>query len=712
MKKTLTPSDSPQRWDYKRELEENAYMSPIQKKIITRLHDPSFDPFVLDSAFVNRYSQRKPDFGFNGLGEITYLRSYSRAKPDGKNESWHETISRVVTGTYNLQKRWVLERGLEWSEHMAQESAQEMYDRIWHMKFLPPGRGLWAMGSDPTEERGLYAALNNCGFVSTDNLAVDLAKPFTFLMDMSMLGVGVGFDTKGAGTLLVKGPDKRRDREVFRVPDTREGWVESVKRLVESYFLGISPVSFIYDSIRAKDSSIQGFGGKSSGPGPLAELHEGLIHSLERNVRKPITSRTIVDLQNLIGRCVVSGNVRRSAELALGEADDEEFLDLKNYLRNPERESFGWSSNNSIFAHLGMDYAEPAKRTAANGEPGYAWLENMRAFGRMGDPANHKDFRVKGANPCVEQSLESYELCNLVEAFPARHTDREDFLRTLKFAYLFAKTVALGESHWAETNRVLLRNRRIGASMSGIAQFITQRGIGELRDWSRKGYDTIQHYDKVYSDWLTVPRSIKTTSVKPSGSVSLLAGATPGVHYPESEFYIRRIRIGKNSPMIPILASSGYFVEDDVCDKSSSVVEIPVDVGRLRTVKDVSMWEQFELAAFMQEHWADNQVSCTVSFDPKTEGPQISKALDLFQYRLKAISLLPRTPKGAFPQMPYEAISEEEYLRRKGLLKPLDFSTLDVIDKDEEKFCNNDVCEIKPRTNNSESGLEKSLITV
>ena len=114
------------------------------------------------------------------------------------------------------------------------------------------------------------------------------------------------------------------------------------------------------------------------------------------------------------------------------------------------------------------------------------------------------------------------------------------YFRTLKFAYLYAKTVTLGATHWPLTNRVMLRNRRIGCSMSGIAQFVSQRGLHELREWCRAGYDVIQQHDKIYSDWLAIPLSKKTTSIKPSGTVSLLAGATPGLHYPESQYYYRR----------------------------------------------------------------------------------------------------------------------------------------------------------------------------
>ena len=164
--------------------------------------------FHLTDTFVDKYKRKKAPFGFNGLGELVYNRTYSRLKDNGKNEQWWETVQRVVEGTFNMQKRHIEHNGLGWNAWKAQHSAQEMYDRIFNMKFLPPGRGLWAMGTPITEEKGLHAALNNCAFVSTNNLKDDLAKPFTFLMDASMLGVGVGFDTKGAGQIVIKGPQR------------------------------------------------------------------------------------------------------------------------------------------------------------------------------------------------------------------------------------------------------------------------------------------------------------------------------------------------------------------------------------------------------------------------------------------------------------------------------------------------------------------------
>ena len=654
------------------------------------------EKFKLSEKFIDKYKRKRPPFGFNGLGELVYMRTYSRIKQDGKNERWWETVKRVVEGTYSMQKNHIESYQLGWNPWQAQNSAQEMYERIFNMKFLPPGRGLWAMGTPITEEKNLYAALNNCAFVSTSTLKEDYSKPFTFLMDASMLGVGVGFDTKGAGEIVVKGVNWDRKQEMFQIPDTREGWVESLKLLLESYFHGTAPVGFDYTKIRLAGEPIKGFGGVSSGPEPLKEVHEDIVKVLEDNSGSPITITTIVDIMNLIGKCVVAGNVRRTAEIVFGDPNSKEYLDLKNYKVNPHREQYGWTSNNSIFAELGMDYTDVCKRIVDNGEPGFAWLKNMRKFSRMQNGGDNKDHRVAGGNPCLEQSLESYELCCLVETFPYNHEDLDDYKRTLKYAYLYAKTVTLGKTHWSETNRVMLRNRRIGCSVSGVAQFITKHGMEELRKWLEKGYKTIHEWDKQYSDWFAVPKSIKTTSVKPSGTVSLLVGATPGMHYPESRFYIRRMRLSNHSELIEPLKKAGYKLEPAFgSEDTTMVVEVPVDVGEgIRTAAELSIWEQFSLAAFLQRHWADNQVSCTATFDPETEAEELPHVLNYFQYRLKGISLLPRHELGAYKQMPYEAITEKEYNKQVKKLRHLSFVGVEGEEAEVDKFCNNDICEI------------------
>ena len=684
--------------------------------------DPADDLFVSEQArpgtrfrlsprFLAKYEGTKPPFGFNGLGELVFLRTYSRARPDGQLETWPQTVERVVNGTYNMQKRWIEQHELGWNAWRAQRSAQEMFDRIFHMKFLPPGRGLWAMGSPITEDRQLYAALNNCAFVSTEALREksreDPSRPFCFLMDAAMLGVGVGFDTVAAtvpAPLVVKGPNAALPPLTHVVEDSRQGWVQSLSVLLNAHFLGKAPVHFDYSDIRPAGAPISGFGGVAAGPACLSALHEEVQATLQANAGAPISVTTIVDIMNQVGKCVVSGNVRRTAEIAFGAPDSDEFLDLKSMAVNPHRASWAWTSNNSVFAELGMDYAPAAARIAENGEPGFAWLDNMRAYGRMGDPPNHLDSRAMGGNPCLEQTLESYELCCLVETFPNNHADLADYKRTLKFAYLYAKTVTLGRTHWPLTNRVLLRNRRIGASMSGIAQFVASRGLDELATWADEGYTALQEYDRKYSDWLAIPRSIKTTCIKPSGTVSLLAGATPGMHYPESRFYLRRVRVPNASPLLQPLRQAGYHVEPSVMEPDTAVVSFPIDVGEgVRTAPEVSMWEQLSLAAFLQRHWADNQVSCTVTFDPEREAHHIPHALDFFQYQLKGVSFLPRD-NGSYQQMPYEAISQQQYeeaVARIAQSPPLDFTGATMAPSPAQQavpdlYCEADKCEVRP----------------
>jgi adenosylcobalamin-dependent ribonucleoside-triphosphate reductase len=307
-----------------------------------------------------------------------------------------------------------------------------------------------------------------------------------------------------------------------------------------------------------------------------------------------------------------------------------------------------------------MDYGSIVEKIADNGEPGVIWLDTMRERGRLADPPNHKDNRAMGCNPCAEQTLESFELCCLVETFPAKHDTYEDYQKTLKFAYLYAKTVTLIPTHDSRVNAVMLRNRRIGCSMSGIIQAMNKFGRRSFLNHCDKGYDYIQRCDKHYSEWLCVPRSIKTTSVKPSGTVSLLCGSTPGIHYPHSEYYIRNIRVQDTSPLAEAATSAGYPVERCAYSKDSYVISFPVKEEHFeRSKDDVSIWQQFANAADLQKWWADNQVSITITFTQKEKG-QILSCLEHYEDKLKSVSLLPISEHG-YVQAPYIKITEEEY---------------------------------------------------
>ena len=150
-----------------------------------------------------------------------------------------------------------------------------------------------------------------------------------------------------------------------------------------------------------------------------------------------------------------------------------------------------------------------------------------------------------------------------METFPASHDSLEDFLLTVKAAFLYAKIVTLAPTHWPATNAIMRRNRRVGTSLSGVAQFLAQsgRGMGALHAWCEAGYEQLQRQDRALSEKFGVPRSVKTTCIKPSGTVSLLAGATPGMHFPESRFYLRRVRLAASSNLLPVLRQAGFNVE-------------------------------------------------------------------------------------------------------------------------------------------------------
>ena len=641
--------------------------------------------FTLDEHFYEEFEGRKPDFG--PLGEVTYLRTYSRMTESGSKEAFPETLRRVIEGTFSIQKNHCAIYRLPWSEAKAQRTSQKMFKSVWDFKFLPPGRGLWMMGSKILPKIA-GAGLNNCAYVSTKDLNLDSIKPFKFLMDMSMLGVGVGFDTEGAKVgLHVYKPEG--SLHAFNIPDSREGWVESLCLLLDSYFSPCRPVvNFNYQDIRKAGEPIRGFGGTSSGHEPLFEMHGSIRLVLNRRANDTLTSSDIVDLMNIIGKCVVSGNVRRSSEMALGDAQDLEFSKLK-----ADKElllKWRWASNNSIICGKNEDYSSHAVNTAKNGEPGYFWLETARAYGRLKDLPDYRDIKVSGTNPCSEQSLESWELCCLVETFPARHANLQEYYDTLKLAYLYAKTVTLVPTHWPETNAVMLRNRRIGCSQSGITRAFARHGRRQMFEWCDKGYSYICGLDKQYSAWLCVPESIKKTSVKPSGSVSLLPGEPPGIHYPHSKFYIRRMRIANNSDLVAALAEAEYPIEPDKSQPSTTlVVSFPVkEPWFSKSKSEVSMWEQLENVAQYQYYWADNQVSATITFKPE-ESKDIESALELYGSRLKSISFLPLQDHG-YEQAPYEEITEEQYKALSQNLKPVNFSTEE--EEEGSRYCDSEAC--------------------
>ena len=615
--------------------------------------------FKLSENFINKYKRKKAPFGFNGLGELVYMRTYSRIKEDGKNERWWETVQRVVEGTYTMQMNHIEGHQLGWNPWQAQKSAQEMYDRIFNMKFLPPGRGLWAMGTAITEEKGLYAALNNCAFVSTKTLKEDYAKPFCFLMDASMLGVGVGFDTKGAGEIIVKGIDKNRET-TYEIPDTREGWVESLRLLLESYFHNTPEVKFDYSKIRLAGEPIKGFGGVASGPEDLVwgmfEINK-LLNSRSGKRLRPIDC---LDIMNIIGRIVVAGNVRRSAQIAIGDYDDIEYLRAKRWDLGgiPNWRSM---SNNSVacddISLLPEEFWEGYK---GNGEPyGLINLDAARRMGRTGE-LDYPDPEVMGFNPCAEQSLADHETCCLAEIYLPNIESYEELKKVATYLYRINKHSLAIKCAVKETEDIVHKNMRMGIGVTGYLQ-----ATDEQREWLSDCYMYLRAYDKEYSNQKGFNPSIKITTVKPSGTLSLLAGVTPGAHPGYSTYFIRRIRMASDSPIVDVCKNHGYDVEyqrnfDGTEDHSTVVVSFPCKFPDNTVVAaDLSAVDQLNVIKKLQAEWSDNAVSVTIYYRLE-ELDAIKEWLSENYINVKSVSFLLHNDHG-FDQAPYEEITKDVY---------------------------------------------------
>ena len=1009
--------------------------------------------FKLSDDFVSHYADKEPPFGFrdaggNSVGEITFIRTYSRVKDDGTKERWHEVCERVINGMYTIEKDYVLRNKLPWSANKAQASAKEAYDRMFRMLWTPPGRGLHQMGA-PQVLGGNSASLQNCAAVSTGD--IDRYNPgyvFQWGMEALMNGVGLGADTVGVSkNIQVREPVG--EPTFFLIPDTREGWAESVGMLINSYLRHNNPVVFDYSILRPAGAPIKTFGGIASGPGVLMALHNQIREMFERKMHQNIDSEMITDIFNMIGTCVIAGNTRRSAELIMGDYRDKDFLELKNPEVYPERNSYdpdnpGWAwaclpkstwihtedgpktvdqlignafnvavdggifktdpegffstgtrdvyrvstkqgyeidatsnhpvltdngfvavehlevgdkvvisdqhvnvwgdnsmtdtargyllgsiwgdgwltgkrayvclygdefsierqqsiegfavsvgatiakfqkttssgenrlaskvlfklaseygftnkekrigkkielessefyraflraafdadgtvakyrsgayggqvilsqshykdlqaiqrmllrlgifstirkacsdygyknkrppytlaisarsldqfatcigfaheakkeklsnvlasrkivrdsgktfyatiqsidwvyedevfdvtvptkhafdangivvhnSNNSLNVPVGTDYSTYIDRIVSNGEPGFIWMDVAQSRGRMMDHPDDKDRRVVAFNPCSEQPLESFEMCTLTSIHLPNIESLDEFLRTLKFAFLYAKTVTLLPTPWPETNAVMQRNRRIGLSITGITDVLDTLGMPTIIKYMEAGYAEVRKWDKIYSEWLCVRESNRVTTVKPEGTISLLSGSSPGVHWgPGGKYFLRAIRFADNDKMLPLFRAANYIVEDDLVSANTQVVYFPVKSNAQRAENEVSMFEKIGLAAKAQNHWSDNGVSVTVSFDVDKEKDLIVPALRLHEGQLKSVSFLPMN-NTYYPQMPYTSITEEEYNEYIGRIAKIDFSAIyegvENLEAVGEKFCSNDSC--------------------
>jgi ribonucleotide reductase alpha subunit len=525
------------------------------------------------------------------------------------------------------------------------------------------------LGTTTVDRFGANSLLNCWGVCIRD------IDDFCFIFENLMLGGGVGFsirkedvhDLPRVKEGVMVNHEKTNDAD-YIVPDSREGWVKLLKKTLKSYFY--TGESFTYSTIlvRSSGEGIKGFGGKASGPAILIEGIEKIGEVIREREGKKLRSIDVLDICNIIGSVVVAGNVRRSAEIAVGDPDDYLFLRAKRWdLGNVP--NWRAMSNNTIYADS-YDHISDAvwKGYDGGGEPyGFFNLPLAQKFGRLQDKM--KD-RCEILNPCAEILLESHECCNLSELYLNNIDSKAELKECAKLLYKTQKAICALPFIHKQTEEVVHRNMRIGVGVTGICQSLNKI------DWLDECYNSLREYDKKWSAKKGYPESIRLTTVKPSGTLSLLSGSTPGVHPAYAEYFIRRVRMSSDDALVDICRSANYTVEyarqfDGTEDRGTVVIEFPCHInGNAILAKDMSAVKQLELVKKLQTKWSDNSVSVTVYYRLE-ELDEIKEWMkEHYENSLKTVSFLLHNEHG-FDQAPYEEITKEEYQKMASKLKPM-----------------------------------------
>jgi ribonucleoside-triphosphate reductase (thioredoxin) len=627
---------------------------------------------------------------FGEIGYITLKRTYARRlKEDDVNskteEFWQIVQRELDASDSQLKVGFSEDEKIRYAETRLQ------------LKWSPAGRFLWQLGTKTVKRLGL-PSLQNCAFTTVN----DPIRPFTWTMSMLMLGSGVGYNIQKHNVyqlpkLKNKIKIERQDtaNADFIVPDTREGWVKLLGKVLKAHFYSGEGFTYSTQLIRGKGAPIKGFGGLASGPEELCWGIGEISKILNSRSGRKLRPVDCLDIMNIIGFVVVSGNVRRSAQIALGDSDDLEYLRAKRWDLG-SIPNWRAMSNNSVVCSDINDLPQEFWDTYLQGEPyGLINIDLAKAVGRTGD-TSYPDPDVEGFNPCAEQSLADKETCCLAEVYLPNITDYEELKECIYYAYRMCKHSLALHCVEKETEDIVHKNYRMGIGMTGVLQ-----ATEEQRLWLKDAYIWLRSLDKWYSEEHGFPESIKLTTIKPSGTLSLLAGVTPGVHpNPAGPYYIRRVRMASNSPLIEVCRKHGYSVEyqknfDGGDDKSTMVVSFPCRLPDTTPVAANYSWkEQLDMVRRMQTEWSDNSVSCTVYYK-KEDLEDIKEYLKQhYKNELKTVSFLLYSGHG-FTQAPYETITKNTYFDMVRNTIPIE--SVDIKDSDLELMdeCTTGACPIR-----------------
>jgi ribonucleotide reductase alpha subunit len=639
---------------------------------------------IFTPEFISSYENKQVPWGFGGLGEVVYLRTYSRPVAGlNRNETWIETIVRAIDGA------------IEIGAPLSQPQAEQLFDHMFYLRCSLSGRALWQLGT-PLVKQFSGTSLNNCYFTNIESV-----EDFELLFDYLMLGGGVGFSVERSKIHelpkikpnVTITHERSNDADII-VPDSRTGWRRLLHSVLKSYF--DTGKSFSYSTILVREfgAPLKTFGGTASGPGALIDGIEDICKVMKNREGKKLRSIDVLDICNIIGKIVVSGSSRRSAQIAIGDPDDVLFIRAKNWSTG-NVPAYRANSNNSIYAdHFDEILPELWKGYDGSGEPyGLVNRRLARTYGRLGE--RKVDNTIEGFNPCAEIGLGDGESCNLSTLFLPNIESYEQFCEVSELLYMVQKSITRMNYPYDKTTDIVRKNARLGQSITGILQ-CTEEQVS----WLSPAYKKLEALDKEYSKEHGFPTSVRLTTVQPSGTLSLLPGVTPGIHPAFAPYYTRRVRFGAADALVDACRKRGYKVQWDIGidgreDHTRYVVEFPCQspTGSV-LASEMTAIQQLEWVKKMQTEWADNAVSVTVYYR-KEELPSIKAWLiDNYDSSVKSVSFLLHADHN-FPLPPYEEITKEQYEKSVSKIDftiPLQAATGGMLDLDD---CSTGACPVR-----------------
>jgi len=641
--------------------------------------------------------------------EYVYISRYARfIHEERRRERWPETVTRYFD-FFKAHLKSVCGYTLD------DETRKYLEHSVLNYKVMPSMRCIMTAG--PALERENVAGYN-CQYIS-----IDCPKSFSEMLYLLMNGCGVGFSIERQNVnKLPDVPDELWPTDtVIVVADSKIGWAKSLNELISLLYTGNIP-QFDLSKVRPAGSILKVFGGRASGPAPLNKLFEFVIDKFKQNKGQKLTSIDCHDICCMIGSCVVSGGVRRSALISLSNLSDDRMRSAKVgqwWVTTPYRSI---ANNSAVYT----DRCPPMDTfinewkslyDSKSGERGIfsRWASrNIVAHSNefrkkhFGDSCRLRDLdHAWGCNPCSEIILRNNQGCNLSEAVVRSYDTLETLKEKVKVAAILG-TFQSTLTNFKFLSKAWKRNfedeRLLGVSLTGIMDnpiLSGAEGDSELIDVLITLRKVVIQTNMEWAAKLGIPQSTATTCIKPSGTVSALNDTASGIHSRHASYYLRSARNDKKDPVAQLLIDQGFYHEDDVMRPNDNYVfYFPTKAPDGALVrKDVDAIKQLEMWKLYQVYWTEHKPSITVSVGEDEWMKVGSWVYDNFEW-MSGVSFLPLSDH-SYQQAPFQDISETEYqdwLKKTppavDWTKLQDYEALDMTTGSQELACSSGACEL------------------